>query len=107
MTIDLQMMEKNLSRKTQKIGELEQQIVNLKEDAKLAREQMDELKTIVRNRLPDAESILSAPKFTQAAPTYFQQMKVVKPLRGGGGKLAAKSREEEVQRCHFGHREDR
>lgn len=85
LTIDLQMKEKNIQRKTQRIGELEKQINNLKDDAKFARTQSEELKEIVKKRLPDHEEILNQPLYTQAAPTYFSQAKVVKPLRGGGG----------------------
>jgi len=87
LTVDLQMKDKDLTRKINKIEELERQITNFKEDANIARLQADKLKDVVRNRLPDAETILKEEIFTQAAPTYFQQTKVVKPLRGGGASL--------------------
>ncbi len=85
LMIDVQMKDKSIQRKTQKIEEQEKQIANLKEDSKYIRAQCDELKEIVKKRLADAEQILSQPIFTQAAPTYAQQANVMKPLRGGGG----------------------
>ncbi len=85
MSIDLQMKDKNLQRKSHKVEELEKQIANLKEDTKNIRVQCDELKDVVRKRLSDAEQILAQPIFTQVTPTYAFQSNVLKALRGGGG----------------------
>ena len=85
LSLDIQMKEKNLQRKTQRTEELQRQICSLKEDSKLIRSQCEELKEVIRNRLPDAENILLQPILSQTLPTYSQQVKVVKPLRGGGG----------------------
>ncbi len=91
MSIDLQMKDKNLQRKMKKVDELEKQVTNLKEDTKNVRAQCDELKEIVRKKLPDAELILAQPIFTQVTPTYASQSNVVKALRGGGGTFPATS----------------
>lgn len=88
LSIDVQMKDKSLKRKAQKIEELDKQIGNLKEDSKNLRAQADLLKEIVKKRLEDGEQILSQPVFTQATFTYTLQTNVVKPLRGGGGKDA-------------------
>ena len=85
LSIDIQVKDKSLQRKAQKIEELEKQVGNLKDDSKFTRAQCDELKEIIRKRLSDAEQILIQPIFTQAAPTYAQQANLVRSLRGGGG----------------------
>jgi len=85
LAIDLQMKDKSIQRKTQRVEELEKQIAQLKEDSNITRMQCDELKSIVKEKLPDAEKILGQGIFVQAVHTYAQQIKIVKALRGGGG----------------------
>eukprot|EP00826_Nyctotherus_ovalis_P000840 TRINITY_DN10057_c0_g1_i5.p1 TRINITY_DN10057_c0_g1~~TRINITY_DN10057_c0_g1_i5.p1 ORF type:complete len:211 (+),score=89.67 TRINITY_DN10057_c0_g1_i5:107-739(+) len=85
LAIDLQMKDKSIQRKTQRIEELEKQITQLKDDSNVTHLQCDELKSIMKQRLPDAETILTQGIFAQAVHTYAQQAKIVKALRGGGG----------------------
>eukprot|EP00826_Nyctotherus_ovalis_P000839 TRINITY_DN10057_c0_g1_i3.p1 TRINITY_DN10057_c0_g1~~TRINITY_DN10057_c0_g1_i3.p1 ORF type:complete len:729 (+),score=302.55 TRINITY_DN10057_c0_g1_i3:449-2635(+) len=95
LAIDLQMKDKSIQRKTQRIEELEKQITQLKDDSNVTHLQCDELKSIMKQRLPDAETILTQGIFAQAVHTYAQQAKIVKALRGGGGILWLMSRLEE------------
>jgi hypothetical protein len=83
LVIDLQMRDRNIKRKTQRIEELEKQIINLKEDFKQMRFQCEELKEIIKFKVPDADVLLLQPMFAPANPTYTHQVRVVKPLRGG------------------------
>eukprot|EP01022_Parablepharisma_sp_SALTPOND_P014511 TRINITY_DN197_c0_g1_i3.p1 TRINITY_DN197_c0_g1~~TRINITY_DN197_c0_g1_i3.p1 ORF type:complete len:948 (+),score=117.39 TRINITY_DN197_c0_g1_i3:5507-8350(+) len=85
LLIDSQVKDKSIHRKDRKIEEQDKQIANLKGTSNLTRTQFEELKEIIRRRLPDAEEILSQPVFTQAVPTYASPWNVMKPLRGGGG----------------------
>ncbi len=85
LKLDVQMKDKQLLRKTKKCDDNDKQVGTLKEDCKLYRVQCDELKEIIKKRVPDCEAILAQPIFSQAAPIYSSQANVVKPLRGGGG----------------------
>jgi len=85
LTIDCQTKDRNIKRKEKKIEELEKQTLNLKEDSNHTKMQLDELKSIIKKRLPDAEQILTQPVFQYSGATYIMQSNVVKPLKGGGG----------------------
>jgi len=83
LIIDLQIKDRNVERRTEKIEKLEKQIINLKEDSKHMAFQCEELKEIIRSKVPDADTLLLQPMFALANPTYTHQVRVVKPLRGG------------------------
>ena len=85
LKLDLQMKEKDIARKAQKLKEFEEQIKVLKDDSNLAKQQCSELKDAIRKFVPNCEEILSKPIFSQMAPSYNTQPNVVKSLRGGGG----------------------
>ena len=85
LKLDLQLKDKQMARKTAKVEENEKQINILKDTVKVLSIRCDDLKDIIRQRVPGCEEILAQPSLTQAIPTFTTQANVVKPLRGGGG----------------------
>ena len=87
LKLDLQLGSKQLARKTLKVEESEKQIAILKDAVKNLNIQCEELKEIIRKRIPDSQELLAQPILMQANPTFASQANVVKPMRGGGGTI--------------------
>lgn len=83
LKVDLQLKTKQLARKSKATEDQEKQINSLKECMKNLKIQCDELKEVIKSKVPGAEEILSAPGFAQVNPTFAIQQNVVKTIKGG------------------------
>lgn len=83
LNFDQRLKESQLERKQKRLEEADKQIKILKENFKLMCQQSDELKDIIRKKIPEGEEILSQPIFYQIIPCYCSPANVVKTIRGG------------------------